>query len=57
MIKKLRIAAGYTQSELAIRIGTTQERVCMWERGKIKPSINMLIKLAAVLGVTVNDLI
>jgi transcriptional regulator with XRE-family HTH domain len=57
MIKSLRIAAGLTQDELAKKIGTTQERICMWERGKIKPSVDMLKKLSAAFGVKIEDLI
>lgn len=57
MIKKFRIAAGLTQTELANKIGTQQFRISLWESGKVKPSINMLIKLSVALGVTVNDLI
>ena len=57
MIKELRKKAGLTQAELAEKIGTTQERVCRWERGKIKPSLPMLVKLAAVFGVAITDLI
>ena len=57
MIKKLRVAAGLTQTELAARVGTDQVRISRWETGKVKPSYGMLIKLAAALGVTVNDLI
>ena len=57
VIKKFRIAAGLTQTELANKIGTQQFRISLWESGKVKPSINMLIKLSVALGVTVNDLI
>lgn len=57
MIKKLRKQAGLTQAELAGKIGTTQDRVCRWERGKIQPSLPMLIKLASAFGVKIEDLI
>lgn len=57
MIKSLRIAAGLTQAELAKKIETTQERICMWERGKIKPSVDMLKKLSAAFGVKIEYLI
>ena len=45
-IKKLRLANGITQVELAKHLGVTKQCVSNWENDNIQPSIDMLIKLS-----------
>ena len=56
MIKEKRIACGYTQAELARRLGVGQTTVAMWEIGVNQPRSSMLPRIAAALGCTINDL-
>lgn len=45
------------QSEVAAKIGVTQKDISRWETGAVTPSVESLKKLAAVYGVTVDELI
>jgi transcriptional regulator with XRE-family HTH domain len=49
--------AGFTQSELAERINYSDKSVSKWERGGGAPDIYVLVMLAELYGVTVNDLL
>lgn len=52
-MKKLRVKAGYTQKQLAIRIGVSQSYISKIEKGKIDGmTIDKLLKLADALQVT-----
>jgi len=48
---------GLTQAQLAERAGVTQGAVAQIESGKRRGSVDLLRKLAAALGVDVDDLI
>ncbi len=52
-----RKAAGYTQAELAEKINYSDKSVSKWEQGNGVPDIYILLQLASLYGVTVNDLI
>jgi transcriptional regulator with XRE-family HTH domain len=45
-----RLAAGLTQAELAIQLGTTQSAIARLESGSIIPTVETLCRLADVLG-------
>ncbi|OXS80149.1 helix-turn-helix domain-containing protein [Domibacillus enclensis] len=51
VIKKYRKEAKLTATELAERIGVTQGTISQLETGKRKPSIDMLERIASVLGI------
>jgi ribosome-binding protein aMBF1 (putative translation factor) len=55
-IREARLAVGLEQAELAARLETYQQLVSSWERGLRVPKDSMRPRLAAVLGVAVNDL-
>lgn len=55
-VKGLREARGLTQAELAARIDVSSKTVSKWETGKGLPDISLLEPLAAVLGVSVMEL-
>jgi transcriptional regulator with XRE-family HTH domain len=44
----VRQRAGFTQCDAARAIGIDQSRLCYWERGKIRPSLEGLAALAAL---------
>ena len=56
-IREARKAKGLSQDQLAKMIGVTQGAVAQWENGLTHPSFEVLPKLAAALGVTVDELI
>lgn len=49
--------AGHTQAELAGLINYSDKSISKWERGEGVPDIYVLARIAALYGVTVNDLI
>lgn len=56
-ITAARMAAGLTQGQLAEKIGCTQKDVSRWERGVYSPRIDVLVKMADVLGCSLEDLV
>lgn len=55
-ITELRKERGMTQAELARALGVSQQTVFAYELGDRRVSVLMLIKLAKVFGVAVEDL-
>lgn len=49
--------AGWTQAELAEKINYSDKSVSKWESGNGVPDIYILLQLADLFGVTVNDLL
>lgn len=56
-IHELRTAAGFSQVELARRLGVSKQAVSNWENDNIQPSIDMLIRLSDVFHVTTDYLL
>lgn len=52
-----RKANGYSQEELAARIGVSRQAISKWERGESSPDTDNLITLAKLYGVTIDELI
>ena len=57
LISKLREEKGLSQSELGSYIGVTNKAVSRWENGKGYPDTSILVKLAEVLEITVDELL
>ena len=55
-IRQLRDEQGWTQLELANRIGVTPGTVYSWERGKFEPRASQLRALALAFGVSMDDI-
>lgn len=53
-IRLLRQARNMSQVELAKRLGITKQSVSNWENDNIQPSIEMLVKLAAIFSVSTD---
>ena len=53
-IKKLRMACGITQVQLANSLGVTKQSVSNWENDNIQPSIDMLIRIAEFFQVSTD---
>ena len=56
-IARLRRERGYSQAELAERIGIIQALVSDYEKGKLRLSADMAVRFARVLEVTTDDLL
>ena len=56
-IRELRLAFGWSQVELAGRLGVSKQTVSNWENDNIQPSIEMLIRIAKTFGVTTDYLV
>ena len=55
-LAKYRKQKGLSQTQLAKLIGVAQSTIAMIETGKITPSLRTALKLARVLGTTVEEL-
>lgn len=56
-LARLRKEKGFTQVELAQKLGSVQVVISDYERGKVRPSADMLIRLAAALDVSADELL
>lgn len=56
-IKGLRELSGWSQRELAERLGVTRSAVSLYESGRAYPKMTILEKMAFVFGVSVADLV
>lgn len=55
-LKALRNSKGFTQAELAEKLGIPQKTYCNYERNVNEPSASMLIKIAVYFNVDLNYL-
>lgn len=56
-IIELRTALGWSQVELAKRLGVAKQTVSNWENDNIQPSIEMLIRLSKIFRVSTDHLL
>ena len=56
-LKRLRTEAGFTQQQLAERLGVTKSVVSYYELSERSPSPEVLVKLAGVFHVTTDHLL
>ena len=55
--KNMRKKAGYGQKTVAKRLGISNTTISMWETGASLPRADLLPKIAALYGCTVDDLL
>ena len=53
----LRIAKGWSQAELAKKIGVSASAVGMYEQGRREPSLGLVVQLSQEFGVTTDYLL
>ena len=53
----LRISKGWSQAELARRIGVSASAVGMYEQGRREPSLSIVVQLAREFGVSTDYLL
>ena len=56
-IRQLREAQNLTQVQLAAKLSVTKQSVSNWENNYIQPSVEMVMAIADVFGVTVDYLL
>ena len=56
-LTSLRIENGFSQQELAERLNVTRQAISMWESGATIPSIDSLILLSKLYGVSVDEVL
>lgn len=54
-IRELRARFGYTQDELARRVGVRRETIVFLEKGKYNPSLKLAHDIAKVFGETIEQ--
>lgn len=56
-IQELRTAIGWSQVDLSKKLGVAKQTVSNWENDNIQPSIEMLVRLSKLFGVTTDYLL
>jgi len=56
-IATIRKSRGMTQEYVAEKVGVDQTSVSQWEKGKTKPRVDTLIKLAELFECSVDELV
>jgi transcriptional regulator with XRE-family HTH domain len=56
-VKELRKEQGWSQGELAERVGTDARQISRYENGRITPSLDVVARLAEVLDVSIDYLV
>lgn len=56
-IERLRSELGWTQVQLARKLNVAKQTVSNWENDNIQPSIEMLVRIAKLFGVTTDYLL
>lgn len=56
-IKEWRLRRGYTQEDLANKVGITNQRIYEYEQGRAAVSLEMLDEIAKVLSISIIDLL
>ena len=56
-IRQARRARGWTQLQLATRLGVTPVTVYNWERGYSEPRVSQFRRLARLLGASMDELV
>lgn len=55
-VRELRAARGWTQAELAGRLGVSRQTVISIENGRYEPSLSLAFKFADVFGLRIEDI-
>ncbi|MDO6353975.1 helix-turn-helix transcriptional regulator [Caloramator sp. CAR-1] len=56
-IKELRLQKGLSQRALASKAGISQSMLSDIEKGKVNPTVKVLIKISNALGVDITELV
>lgn len=56
-MREYRKRSGLTMKKLGELVGASESSICQYETGRVEPDVELMIKIADVLGVTVDNLI
>lgn len=56
-LKRARLEKGFTQNDIAAKLGLSRQAVSRWENGAAYPDIDNLILLSEIYGVSVDELL
>ena len=56
-IYQARKAKGFSQEDLAEKLGVTRQSISLWENNQTQPSIDNIIAIAKVFGLSTDDLL
>ncbi len=56
-LREIRKSCSLTQKQVADNLGVVESCYANWEQGRTEPSIEMLRKLGAIFGISLEDLI
>lgn len=56
-LRELRIAANFTQKDIAISVNRTQQAVAKWEKGLAEPDASCIVTLANLFAVSTDYLL
>ncbi len=56
-IRALRMEQGWTQYELALRVGVQPQAVYLWESGRRMPAVPQVRKLGQLFGICSDEII
>ncbi len=56
-LKSFRLQKGFSQHELAEKVGVAQNSIVYWESGRSMPNLIKAEKLAAILDISITEII
>jgi transcriptional regulator with XRE-family HTH domain len=57
-LRKARLSCGFSQTDVATRLGVSKNQICKWEKGVgSKPNLNRLMQLADTYETSIDELI
>ena len=56
-LSRIRKEKGFTQNEIADKVGVTSQAVSKWENDLASPDIDILLKLSEIFDISVDDLL
>ena len=57
-LRTARLYCGYSQSEVAAKLGVSRNQICKWEKGEgSAPNLSRLIQLANVYNISIDQLV
>ena len=55
-IRELRMSCNMTQADLGDAVGVSMQAVSKWERGRAYPDVELLVPIARLFSVTLDEL-
>ncbi|MBE7060962.1 MAG: helix-turn-helix transcriptional regulator [Clostridiales bacterium] len=56
-LKSARKGVGFTQKQVAEKLGVVESCYANWEQGRTEPNVDMLRKLAEIFDISIDELI